>query len=494
MHEHFLDSGDTAPAATAPASGGIPAFMVAGVRSGCGKTTVTLALLAALHRRGLLVQACKAGPDFIDPAHHAALTGRPSYNLDSWMGENAGETGGLERAYAAALRHIVQEESLAPKILCVEGVMGLFDGAVSPHAAHAHEGQGSSAAVARRLNLPLLLVVDVKGMAQSVAAVVHGFLHFAQGLRFAGIVCTHVGGPRHQEMLRDALASCPIPLLGMLPRANAPVLPSRHLGLLMPHEVTLQASAMADWLEAHMDVDALLHRVKTGAKPCLPSTAPPAIRSAAPVTIAIAHDAAFCFLYPDFQAVLQELGANTVEFSPLTDNVLPPDCQALYLPGGYPELYAEQLARNTPMRAAIARFAQQGGTIYGECGGYMYMMQSITTTTGTWPMTGCLPCACSLQEHRAALGYRRVRPASANFWGDNTLEARGHEYHYASVTQSRATVTGAALPPLWEVHDAAGRPLPPEGVHMGRLAGSWVHVYPQGARALLARFIQGLQS
>lgn len=518
-----------APTESHPLSASLPALLVGGVRSGCGKTTLTLALLAALQARHIRVLGCKAGPDFIDPAHHSALTGQPSYNLDAWMG---GEHG-LERAFTAAVQHLHALPCLpnapvhTPKMLVVEGVMGLFDGASSPHLVG--EGAGSSAQVARLCALPVLLVVDVRGMAQSVAPVVQGFLRYRDDIRFVGIVCTHVGGVRHQTMLKQALAHVEAPLIALLPRAGAPILPSRHLGLCMPHEVNTHAASLATWLEDNADIDALLARLAPLHNPCAASTtqeritcsSPPAHDSAsttqaahampfnaeafsqsstapqsgpAPQSrtaprIAIAHDHAFCFIYPDFAPLLQSLGARICFFSPLRDLALP-HCDALYLPGGYPELFAPQLTANVAMRASIYDYARHGGTVYGECGGYMYMMQSITTATGTWPMSACLPLECRMEEHRVALGYRNAvpSPASHAFWGTDS-PVRGHEYHYARVIPSSQPIA-----PLWQVSDAANTPLPPEGSCTGRLAGSWLHLYPQGARDLLQHFVQGLRS
>lgn len=510
------DSLPIAPLEAAPLPSPPPALMVGGVRSGGGKTTLTLALLAALRARHIRVLGCKAGPDFIDPAHHSALTGQPSYNLDPWMGG----ADGLERAFAAAVQHL---HSLPPlpnapaniqKMLIVEGVMGLFDGASSPDIVG--EGAGSSAQLARRCALPILLVVDVRGMAQSVAPLVQGFLRYRDDLTFAGIVCTHVGGQNHQTMLRQALAHVDAPLIGLLPRAGAPSLPSRHLGLCMPHEVETHAASLATWLEDHADLDALLGTLRTlrtasatqqGNSHSGTSPAPAAQAASAPSgpqstppphagqrsprkapRIAIAHDYAFCFVYPDFAPLLQSLGAQTIIFSPLRDLALP-RCDALYLPGGYPELFAPQLSANAPMRASILDHARHGGTIYGECGGYMYMMRTITTPTGTWPMSACLPLDCRMEDQRVALGYRNAVPASPEslqFWGTD-CPVRGHEYHYARLLPSPE-----ALPSLWQVSNAANTPLPAEGTCMGRLAGSWLHLYPQGARDLLQHFVQGL--
>ena len=552
-------------AADAPLMAGV---LVAGTRSGCGKTTLTLSLLAALRRRGLLVQPCKAGPDFIDPTHHAAITGRPSYNCDTWMG---GEDG--VRRVLARLRR----QSPPADFLLAEGVMGLFDGA------QGMGGPGSSAHLARALHLPILLAVDVRGMGQSAAALAAGYVRQQPELRFAGLVCTHVGGQAHADMLREAFAhtfgDAGPPLLGLLPRQGLPELPSRHLGLIMAHEqhwTPAQAESLAAWCETHMDVAGLLRQCAppppatacpqspenstehcpAQSPACFPEHFPedcpthcpahptvhfpedsPACFGDAPSPTAspppaprvgIARDEAFCFLYPDMPDVMRELGAEIVFFSPLRDAAPPPGCTLLYFPGGYPELYAARLAANAGMRAAAAAFAASGGRIYGECGGYMYLMRSIEYEGRVWPMSGCLPLRCRVGARRAALGYREVSPLAPSCFNrpsDGTSAARaalafdndaavpggtptpgsaltsddalapgparpapsgrGHEFHYAALTAP------ATLPPLWRVRDRQGRPLPHEGVAQGSVAASWVHLYPEGARPLLHILIHG---
>lgn len=613
-------------------------LLIAATHSGAGKTVTTLALLAALRRRGLRVQAGKAGPDFIDPTHHARVTGRPSCNLDTWMG---GESA-LPRILDAC-------RADAPDAVIIEGVMGLHDGAGN--------GAGSSADVARVLELPVLLLIDVRGMAQSAAAVAEGFLqHCPRGAegetlpppRFAGIVCTHAGGPAHAALLREACAALPVPLLGILPRAGAPHIASRHLGLVMADEVDFSPArldSMADWLEQHMDVDALLARMR--AMPMRPYVQPPAPRPrgeharrtastagtkssacsaaaagtvaeilacpaasgagtetpacsaavatgtgtsastdasaagikssadaaaatgaeilacpAAAVTgaeisacsaavaagapplprragrsklafspaarprVAVARDAAFCFCYADLPALLETLGAEPVFFSPLTDSSLPPDCRAVYLTGGYPELHAAALAANTAMRDSLRRFAADGGRMHGECGGYMYLMHSVALPDGqTFPLCGCLPLSCGLDTERPALGYREVRPwaaqsplaapqrppaarlqprrsaaqaehicptpataARAAYTGVPFSCWRGHEFHYSRLQN---TIMPPDCRPLWRVADRTGAPLPDEGCVRGKVSGSWVHLYPAGSEDFWRQLICG---
>lgn len=468
----------------------IPSLLIAGTRSGSGKTTLALCLMAALRRRGLVVQAFKAGPDFIDPGHHAAITGRPSCNLDTWM---AGEDG--VRAQWARLTRTEPH----PHLLLGEGVMGLFDGA------DGLGGPGSTAHLARLLRLALLLVVDARGMGQSAAALAHGFVSLQSGLTFAGMVCTHVGGTTHQTMLReafDAVFGTRLPLLGLLPRQDAPLLPSRHLGLVMAHERQWEEdrASMAAWVEAHMDVDALLEICRAHARshnntpePGHASTAPDTVIPPAPSSgkrprIGIARDEAFCFLYAHMPHALEALGAECVFFSPLRDADVPPDCQSLYFPGGYPELHAAALHANAPMREAVRAFAASGRRIYGECGGYIYLMDSVEVEGHVWPMCACLPLRCRLEQQRVALGYREVTPAALEVSGRETTEARlsgrGHEFHYARLLEEPHG------PPLWRVRDRQGQTLPPEGLQQGSVWGSWIHLCPDGARALLAHIFQ----
>ena len=451
------------------------ALIIAGTRSGCGKTTVTLALMAALVRRGLVVQGCKIGPDFIDPSHHQALTARPSYNLDSWMN-------GAQGVAANAMRALLHPPK--PDILLIEGVMGLFDGA------HDSDGNASTAEAARLLKLPVLLLLDANGLAQSAAAMAQGYISHMPELTFAGIACTQVGGHGHQNMLREALHTLPVPLLGLLPKKDAPYLASRQLGLVSVHEApysTVRRANMADWIERNLDIDALLARLSGLDAHCGNALYHGKSSGTDGNKCLIAHDAAFCFLYPELPQLLEEAGTRCIFFSPLEDAGLP-EGDIVYVPGGYPELFAARLAANVSMREALRAFSRAGKPVYGEGGGYMYLMEEIQHAGENWPMTGCLPLRCRLEGERAGLGYREVRPACASPLARqetmDTLVGRGHEFHYARVMH------WPQLPKLWRLADRKGQPLECEGALVENTAGSWVHLAPHGAWPLWLNLLQ----
>jgi len=526
----------TRPARPAP----LPVLVVAGTHSGCGKTTAALALMAALTRRGLRVQPMKAGPDYIDPGLHAAVTGRPGWNLDGWM---CGPEG-VRRSFARAVA-----TPTPPDIAVIEGVMGLHDGA------SADGPQGSTAEVAALLHAPVLLVADVRGMSRSAAALVAGYTRFDPALRFAGVVCNRVGGPGHRALLRRALAAhCPeTPLLGLLSRDESLGLPSRHLGLAQAHEQAAWpelSARLADWFEAGLDaagqsLDGLLalceamaaaspeHGAGKPADAAAPEDAatpsPQAPAHASTVTlgpvgtaataatglsegaplrnrIGIARDAAFSFLYPENLFLLEAAGAEPAFFSPLSDAALPPDIGGLLLPGGYPELHAARLAANAPMLAAVRAFAALGRPVHGECGGFMYLLRSITDAAGTrHSMTGCLPAACRMDARLRALGYREAQTLRPSPFGPAGTVVRGHEFHYSHLDPAvptglagaaeTATAADADRPPLstlamWSLRDRNGVPLGPEGLCAGSVSGTYVHLHfgsnPAVARAFVA--------
>lgn len=437
-----------------PARAGV---LIAAPASGAGKTSAAIGLIAALRKRGVAVGAAKSGPDYLDVAWLAAVSGRPCPNLDSWMASSE----------ACLLK---MADNFGSEFLVVEGAMGLFDGAA--------DGSGSCAQLAGLLDLPILLLLDCKGLGQSCAALASGFLSWRprwsqKPPAFCGIVCNRVGGVRHREILKTALDQVckqfDAPLLGFLPKDGAPQISSRHLGLCQACENDFDFESAARWFEENCDPDAILARCSPQ-KNTARTTKFPRNNSAGP-TIAIARDAAFGFCYADLPELLRELGAKPVFFSPLEDSA-PPPCGGVYLPGGYPELYCERLAANTSMREALRGLAAKNIPIYGECGGFIYMTQSLTDKNGKiWPMLGLLPGKCRLLEKRTALGYRKARPLRFC-----EAELRGHEFHYCQVEEQ------GACQPLWRVADSLGRDLGEHGNLQGSVAGSWLHLYPEGSR------------
>ena len=404
----------------------IPRLVVAGTHSGVGKTTVATALMAAFSRRGLRVQPFKVGPDFIDGSFHEAACGRPSRNLDGWM---------LSRE--ANLQTFVRA-SADSDLAIIEGVMGLFDG----H--DATTASGSTAEMANWLASPVLLVADASAMARSAAALVRGFETFDPALKIPGILFNRIGGGGHTALLADAVRhSCRAVPLGGLPVDDRIALPSRHLGLVMAAEALTPArlDELARWIESHTDLDALLAIAREHA-PALPlpfcETPDP---QPARVRIAIARDAAFCFYYRDNLDLLRASGAELIEFSPLTDSGLPANVGGLYLGGGYPELYAAALSSNHSMLESVRRFAAAGRPIYAECGGFMYLTETIVDTDGgQYSMAGLFPTRARMQPRLAAIGYLEVEAAADTLWLRAGERLRGHEFRHSEIDPMPAGV------------------------------------------------------
>ncbi len=432
--------------------------VVAGTRSGCGKTSVMLGLLGALARRGLDVAPFKAGPDFIDPGHHAEalrLGGgrRPSHNLDTWM------------CPAEAVRGIFARGAAGADMALVEGVMGLFDGF------SAEDEAGSTAHLAKLLGLPVILVADAASMGRSAAALVSGFARFDPGLRLLGVILNNVGSASHGDLVRRAVESAlpGVPVLGCLPRSQGIGLASRHLGLVQAGQGPAPEAyaRMADWAEAGLDLDGLVRALPAIdlARTDDPPLPQPLRR------IGLARDAAFSFVYEENLRLLRRAGARIVEFSPLADAALPQDLDGLYIPGGYPELFAFDLAQNVRMRRAVAAFCASGRNVYAECGGFMYLTRSLRLADGrTFPMCGVFPAQTSMAERFAALGYREVSLRRATPLGPAGQVMRGHEFHYSSAGEGPGPAAAYAV---------AGRkgPLPDEGWLSGGTLGSYIHLH-----------------
>jgi cobyrinic acid a,c-diamide synthase len=426
-------------------------MIVAAPRSGSGKTTITLALLAALRRRGVRVRAAKSGPDYIDPAFHAAATGAPCPNLDSWAMPPA-----LLDAVAAGAAGDAE-------LLLIESAMGLFDGV------EAGTGRtGAAADLAARWRLPVLLVLDVSGQSQTAAAVARGFATHDAAVRIAGVVLNRVGSERHHAQVARAMAAIAVPVLGSVARDAAIALPERHLGLIQAEEHDALPDLfgrLADLAERSLDLDAIL----AAAAPFAPVNAcegplpPPGQR------VALARDAAFSFVYAHLLDGWRRQGAELFEFSPLADATPPAWCDACWLPGGYPELYPEQIANARTFRAGMARFAETR-PVHGECGGHMVLGSTLTAADGvTYPMLGLLGHATSFARRRLQLGYRQARLLADGVLGPAGSAVRGHEFHYASTSEPGADA------PLATLTDALGRDLGPAGGRRGRVSGSFFH-------------------
>lgn len=459
------------------------ALVLAGVHSGCGKTSATLGLLRAFARRGLRVQPFKAGPDFIDPGLHAVAAGTPSHNLDTWMQPQ----GALRACFARSAREV--------DVVVVEGVMGLFDGASGV------DETGSTAHLAKLLGLPVLLTVDAKAQARSVAALVQGFARFDPALPLAGVLLNRVGSDRHEAILREALAQAgDAPVLGCLRRVDAIHLPSRHLGLVTAgdaEELEAALSALADWVEQGIDIPALLAALPEldlsgfSAAPdeaTVASTACPPVRAG--VRLGVARDRAFCFVYEENLRLLEQAGAELVFFSPLADAALPENLDGLYLPGGYPELSARELAANAAMRDSVRAFCASGRPVWAECGGYMYLLAELGDGAGAaWPMCGALPGRAVLRTRRAALGYRQARTLAPGPFGPAGTVLRGHEFHYSEFDGSE--YDGGAGEPLahaFALIASDGRETL-DGQARGNIVGGYFHAHlasnPQAALAFV---------
>ncbi|MGH6825274.1 cobyrinate a,c-diamide synthase [Methyloceanibacter sp.] len=427
------------------------ALLIAAPRSGAGKTTVTLALLAAFRRRGVRVRAAKCGPDYIDPAFHEAAADAPCLNLDSWaMGP-------------ALLDSIACEASAGADLLIVESAMGLFDGAGTGAI-----GEGAAAELAVRLRLPVLLVLDVAGQAQSAAASVLGFASFDPRLRIAGIILNRVGSDRHRALIERAIATLDIPVLGAIPRDKAIHLPERHLGLVQAlehHDLELRLHRLAELAERHCD----LARIQGLAAPLRVAQQPVAALTPLGQRIALASDPAFAFIYPHVLSGWRLAGAEIVTFSPLANEPPPEDCDACWLPGGYPELHAGTLAGAARFKAGLKHFAVSR-PVHGECGGYMVLGDGLVDAEGArHAMAGLLTHATSFAERRLHLGYRAATLLEDCPLGSAGARLRGHEFHYASLTEP-----GNDLP-LAELFDADGTALGPSGGRRGSVTGTFFH-------------------
>ena len=427
-------------------------LMIAAPRSGSGKTTVTLALLAAFRRQGVAVRAAKSGPDYIDPAFHAAATGTPSLNLDAWA------------MSAALINSLATQAVQGGELLIVESAMGLFDGITA-----APGQRGSPADLAAMLQLPVVLVLDVSGQSQSAAATARGFATHDPRLRVAGVILNQVASARHRSGIAAAMAEAGIAVLGCVMRDATLSLPERHLGLVQAGEHTglpAYLDRLADLAERSLDLQAI--RAAASPLPTRPGQADPALPPPGQ-RIALARDDAFSFIYAHLLQSWRAAGAEIVPYSPLADEAPPQDCDAAWLPGGYPELHAARLAAADRFRQGLQDFALTR-PVHGECGGFMTLGQSLETADGLQHrMTGLLGHSTSFARRKLNLGYREATLSAAGPLGAAGAVLRGHEFHYASLTDPGPDAAFCTL------RDGLGQSLGPAGGRRGRVSGSFFH-------------------
>lgn len=435
--------------------------------------------MALFTNQGYRVAPFKVGPDFIDPGHHTRITGSPSRNLDGWM---------LSKEYN---QQLFQKASRYADLAIVEGVMGLFDG---------YDGRseaGSTAQMAKWLNLPVVLVVNAQSMARSGAALVSGFEHFDPNLKFAGVIFNKLGSRRHLDYLCQAMeGNVAMPCLGGIYRDQSIAIPERHLGLYTDDDNVLSRSAintLASLLSDHVNTTVLAEgclkkKHQTQAEPIINTT--PCRTQGDPIArIGVARDKAFCFYYPDNLDLLENNGAELVYFSPMDDHTLPKGLNGLYFGGGYPELYAEKLSENNKLREEILRESRQGMPIFGECGGFMYLCSDIVDLSdGCWPMTGCFPFSIQMLEKLKSLGYREITLKEDTIVGQAGQVVRGHEFHYSEIT-----VTDENVPTVFQVTPRANATVMEEGYQVDRTLGGYLHLHFASNPALPRRFVTACQ-
>lgn len=431
------------------------AIAIAGTHSGSGKTTITLGLMAALMKLGHRVVPFKCGPDFIDPSLHRLVTGTTSRNLDLWMA-------GADFCHSCFARHSAQGD-----ISVIEGVMGMFDGGIA-----------STASLAKTLAIPSILVLDARSAAESAAAVLKGFEQLDPDAAPKGVIVNMIGSDRHFELVQGAIRQhCQAEILGYLPRTLAFTLPSRHLGLHMGEETPIareNIEALAQTMIEQIDMDRLLEIAGvTGNNGVMQE----GDTEECHMRLAVARDRAFCFYYEDNLDILRRAGAEICFFSPLQDPCLPENIDGIYLGGGYPELHGETLARNRLLLTEIRQWAKDGGPIYAECGGFMYLSRGITDLEGGFhPLVSVFPTQAVMQTKRASLGYREMTTRVPTFFGPEATVLRGHEFHY-----SRIEPLCTSVERVYSVDNGSA-----EGYRLGNTIGGYMHLHfgfnPQAAR------------
>jgi len=447
------------------------AIVIAGITSGVGKTTVATGLMGTLRQRGLKVQPFKTGPDYIDPSYHTWVSGEPSRNLDSWL------------LSGDAVLELFGRAMKGRDIAVIEGVMGLYDGHSSVNE------EGSTAELAKLLGAPVILVVDSRKGARSLAAMVSGYKAFDAALNLGGVILNGIGSDDHLRLCREAIEHyTKTAVLGYLPRRNNLSLPERHLGLIP----TVEGPAGKEFLEnlveqcqATLDIPEILRLSEQAKVPEVEPTLFPQEPKPPVARIALAQDRAFSFYYQDSLDLLGAWGAEIVPFSPLQDRELPQGISGLYIGGGFPELYAAELAENKSIKDAIKMAAGRGMPLYAECGGLMYLGRSIRDLEGNeYTMAGAIPVSSQIDSPHLSLGYRTVKAL-----GDGPLlrrgeTVRGHEFHWSVLEKN------ADMPNAYSIIDKGKRR---EGFHRRNLLASYIHLHLGSLPSMVGRFIENCQ-
>ena len=451
-------------------------IVIAGASSGVGKTTITMGIIAALKRQSLQVQPFKAGPDYIDPTYHALAAGRPCRNIDTWMVPP-------ERALA-----LFQNASREADIAIIEGVMGLFDG-------FSYETEaGSSAEIAKLIDAPVLLILDVGKMARSVGAIAIGYANFDPDLNLAGFILNRCGSESHYQGARLAVEQATaLPVLGWLPKDADLHIPERHLGLVPTNErgeLTDFINHTADLIEQYFDLTKILTLATQSNQPAHPNLTSQISHPKSHIPnltsqvqnpkshIAVARDTAFSFYYEDNLSLLREANAAITFFSPQADTDLPQDINGIYLGGGFPEMFAAQLAANTTLKQAIRRAHAANMPIYAECGGFMYLTEAIVNLEGMrHPMVGLIPGATRMEHRLMSLGYRIVESPTGNFLLPKGFTTRGHEFHWSTWDADHNSQDPSSSP-AWHIRPRRDTgDSKPSGYAQGQLIASYVHLH-----------------
>ena len=456
----------------------IPRIVIAGTQSGSGKTTLVTGLLAALRARELSVQSYKVGPDYIDPGFHALASGRPAHNLDTWL------------VPAAKLPALFLAEAGDADIAVIEGVMGLYDGG--------RKGVSSTAEIAKLLDAPVLLTIDCKSMGASAAAIALGFKTYDPGVNIAGVLLNRLGSPTHEDMIRTAMEAISMPVLGAIHRDDALHLPERHLGLTPTTEVEAAETVrkMGEAVGRQVDVEGIVALAKKAATFENPDASLPSQSSlrmtapqegeplALPLRLAVAHDAAFSFYYESSLAVLESLGATLVPFSPLKDASIPEHVSGLLIGGGFPEMFASDLAANASMRRSIREAADAGLPIYAECGGYMYLLEDLVDFDGkAHPMCGVFPGRAAMTKRLQMVGYVTAKMQRDTILGPAGTELRGHEIHFSQELEREEPVRPYTFTKLRNGATYGA------GQQRKNVLGSYLHIHFAGCPGAAKHFV-----